>query len=200
MKCINCFHVKTHVTNSRPHSKPSVWRRRTCPKCQTTFTTYERPSLDEQPILVHDGQTMPFNIGRLTISIARSFQHNLHAARYDSLRLAETVEAKLLTSGTSLSADDIAVTWTQQNQDELRAAQTERVQVVTAQIAKNPKSVDLYSKRADAYFFLGEFDKALADLQAAVASLKLGFEIKGVAIRDGQLPTPVQHAIKATER
>ena len=108
MKCINCFHVKTHVTNSRPHSKPSVWRRRTCPKCQTTFTTYERPSLDEQPILAHDGQTMPFNIGRLTISIARSFQHNLHAARYDSLRLAETVEAKLLTSGTSLSADDIA--------------------------------------------------------------------------------------------
>ena len=51
---------------------------------------------------------MPFNIGRLTISIARSFQHNLHAARYDSLRIAETVEAKLLTSGTSLSADDIA--------------------------------------------------------------------------------------------
>ena len=41
---------------------------------------------------------------------------------------------------------------------------------------------------------------ALADLQAAVASLKLGVEIKGVAIRDGQLPTPVQQAIKSTER
>lgn len=51
---------------------------------------------------------MPFNIGRLTISIARSFQHNLHAARYDSLRLAETIEATLLKSGTPLSADDIA--------------------------------------------------------------------------------------------
>ncbi len=67
-----------------------------------------------------------------------------------------------------LSAEDIATTWTQQHQDELQAAQTERVQVATAQIAKNPKSVDLYSKRADAYFFLGEFDKALADYEEMV--------------------------------
>ena len=41
---------------------------------------------------------------------------------------------------------------------------------------------------------------ALSSLQGAVAPLKLGVEIKGLAIRDVQLPTPVQQAIKATER
>lgn len=41
---------------------------------------------------------------------------------------------------------------------------------------------------------------AVGSLQAAVAPLKLGVEIKGLVIRDVQLPTPVQQAIKATER
>ena len=41
---------------------------------------------------------------------------------------------------------------------------------------------------------------ALASLQAAVAPLKLGVEIKGLAIREVQLPTPVQQAMKASER
>lgn len=109
MKCINCFHIKTQVANTRPkQNNPQVWRRRTCPRCQTTFTTYERPSLDDRLVLDHDGHSQPFNLGRLIISISRSFQHNSNAAKYDSLYLAETIESTLLLSGKPLSTDDIA--------------------------------------------------------------------------------------------
>ena len=96
MICINCFHVKTKVVNSRPHTKPSVWRRRKCNRCQAVFTTYEKPSLDDRPILQNNSQADVFNIGRLIISISRSFQHDTKAAKYASLHLAETVESKLI--------------------------------------------------------------------------------------------------------
>ena len=109
MICINCFHAKTNVTNSRPHKKsPSIWRRRSCQACQAVFTTYERPSLDEQPVLRRDNVSVPFNIGKLTVSIARSFQHNKQSADYSSYLLAQTIETKLLIHGKNLSTDDIA--------------------------------------------------------------------------------------------
>lgn len=108
MKCINCFHVKTKVTNSRPNQKPVVWRRRNCPRCKTVFTTYERPSLDERQILDHQGAKSSFNLGRLIISISKSFHHNPSQAKIDSLFLAETVETKLIMHGKDLSVDDIS--------------------------------------------------------------------------------------------
>lgn len=109
MICINCFHAKTTVANSRRHKKqPSVWRRRYCNQCQTTFTTYERPSLDDQPVLGRNGSINPFNIGKLTISIARSFHHNKQQADLASYPLAQTIETKLLLSGREISSDDIS--------------------------------------------------------------------------------------------
>lgn len=108
MICVNCFHVKTKVYNSRPHKKPAVWRRRQCLNCLAVFTTYERPALDDQMILARDGSKHPYSIGKLIVSISRSFSHNSHSAQFDSLHLAETVETTLLTSGKELSADDIA--------------------------------------------------------------------------------------------
>lgn len=108
MICINCFHAKTQVTNSRPHKQPAVWRRRRCSNCKTVFTTYERPSLDGQLILGGDQTPHPFNIGKLLTSIARSFQHNKQAADYDSYFLAQTIETRLLMSKRQLSSDDIS--------------------------------------------------------------------------------------------
>lgn len=108
MICIYCFHTKTRVANSRPHKKqPQVWRRRQCPQCETIFTTYERPASDDLIVtrrrLVGTGakHTKPteetFNIGKLTLSIARAAQHNQQQAEYDSFSLASTIEIKLLT-------------------------------------------------------------------------------------------------------
>ncbi|MES2791781.1 MAG: hypothetical protein V4719_19330 [Planctomycetota bacterium] len=65
-------------------------------------------------------------------------------------------------------AEDLAATWTQKDQDELLATQTERIKNLTVRIAATPKSTDLYSKRGDAYFFLGDFDKSLADYEQMV--------------------------------
>lgn len=112
MFCINCFHAKTSVTNSRPHKKqPSIWRRRACANCGTLFTTYERPSLaDNTPIHLPSGGTDTFNLGRLIISIAASFSHNQKEGTYSALWLAMTVEDTLSSQRTSLSPDDIAAT------------------------------------------------------------------------------------------
>lgn len=59
-------------------------------------------------VLQQDGKSQPFNIGRLIISINRSFQHNPEAGRLDSLALAETVQWRILRETRTPSADDIA--------------------------------------------------------------------------------------------
>lgn len=110
MFCINCFHKTTKVTNSRPHKKtPSVWRRRHCPACGTTFTTTERPSLaDNRLISLPGGDTQLFNLGKLIISIAGAFSHDQEKASYDALWLAQTVEDTLSTEYGIITTDDIA--------------------------------------------------------------------------------------------
>lgn len=127
MFCINCFHTNTSVSNSRPSKKqPQVWRRRTCSKCQTTFTTYERPSLaDNKVIILDDNTTDSFNLGRLILSIAKAFTHSPNDAKYNSLWLAQTVEDTLSTEHQTLGPDDIAATTHQvlKKFDELAAIQ-----------------------------------------------------------------------------
>ena len=127
MFCINCFHSKTSVANSRPHKKqPSVWRRRVCSKCGSVFTTLERPSLvDSTPIQLPSGGTDSFNLGILIISIARAFSHAPEAGKHHALWLAQTVESTLVTQIQSLTPEDIeAVTHQVLKQfDELAAMQ-----------------------------------------------------------------------------
>ena len=127
MFCINCFHPATRVVNSRPHKKqPSVWRRRSCPKCRTVFTTYERPSLAEnKKIAIPSGETDTFNLGKLVISIANSFTHRPVEAKYHSLWLAQTVEDTLSTEYPVITVNDIAAVTHQvlKQFDELAAVQ-----------------------------------------------------------------------------
>ena len=109
MICINCFHEKTTVTNSRRHKKhPSIWRRRRCPQCGSIFTTYETPSLDGKLVLDHNRNKQPFNIGKLTVSISKSFQHDAEKADFVSFSLTQTVEEKLIIEVKEPSVDDIA--------------------------------------------------------------------------------------------
>lgn len=127
MFCINCFHKNTLVSNSRPHKKqPQIWRRRKCSSCGASFTTYERPSLaDNKPIHKPDGTTTPFNLGKLIISISRSFTHNATEGASSSLWLAQTVEDTLSTQYTTITPEDIEVVTHQvlKRFDELAAVQ-----------------------------------------------------------------------------
>ncbi len=131
MICVNCFHGKTKVTNSRPHKKAAgTWRRRQClnQACGTTFTTYEKPALDDS-VSVHYGNDgtakAAFSLSKLTLSIAGSFTHDPVARQLHSLPLAETVEQLLISQVRQPSADDIAATTHQvlKRFDELAALQ-----------------------------------------------------------------------------
>ena len=97
MKCIYSENEPTRVVNSRANKKaPIVWRRRQGVASGVTFTTYERPSLAEnKPVTLPNDKQDTFNLGRLIISIAAAFTHDDHAAKYDSLWLAQTVEDRL---------------------------------------------------------------------------------------------------------
>ena len=113
MICVNCFHGKTKVTNSRPHKKqPGTWRRRQCESCRAIFTTYEKPALDESTMIHYPatgghGTQAPFSLSKLTLSIAASFSHDQIARQLHSLPLAETVEQLLISQVKSPSVDDI---------------------------------------------------------------------------------------------
>lgn len=102
MICINCFHIKTSVINSRPHKKQSsVWRRRHCSRCSSTFTTHERVALsDQRTVLGSDGSQQPFNLGRLIISLHQAFAHMPDNGKKDTLWLAHTIETLLVAQTT----------------------------------------------------------------------------------------------------
>lgn len=111
MFCINCFYPTTKVTNSRPHKKnPTIWRRRHCSHCGATFTTRERPSLEENQIVQVAGRPEGFNLGRLTLSIARAFTHSEEEAKNNSLWLAQSVEDILSSQRETITPEDIEAT------------------------------------------------------------------------------------------
>jgi transcriptional regulator NrdR family protein len=133
MICVNCFHEKTKVTNSRPHKKGAgTWRRRNCTHCGLTFTTYEKPALDDSIDVLYpsigeptSGTKAPFSLSKLTLSIAASFSHDKVTQQLHSLSLAETVEQLLISQIKQPSVDDIAATTHQvlKRFDELAALQ-----------------------------------------------------------------------------
>lgn len=98
MFCINCFHGKTNVTNSRAHKKqPQIWRRRCCESCGFTFTTYENFALDELLLIADGDKSTPYNRGRLLASIIESLRptgDDMSQAYW----LVTTIEEKLITA------------------------------------------------------------------------------------------------------
>lgn len=91
MLCPICQRPSTDVVNSRPHKKrSSVWRRRNCSSCDTTFTTTESPRI-EWRVRYDTGSVAPLNKGILIVSIARSFQHDPHAGAEAASDLADTI-------------------------------------------------------------------------------------------------------------
>lgn len=137
MFCINCLYKDTRVVNSRSKkSQPLIWRRRHCTQCDHIFTTHETPSLtDNMAVHIAPKKHTPFNIGRLTLSIAAAFTHAPHTAKEHSFALAKTVETILTTEVKLITPEEIAaITHTVLKRfDELAGLQyAARHQLVTA--------------------------------------------------------------------
>lgn len=104
MLCINCQSPKTNVLNSRPHkTQPRVWRRRSCPKCQTIVTTYEFVATADQVSVAGN----PFSVAQLCISLNRYLADNYSPD--DAFELAQTV-GEALARRPTVSRKDVAVT------------------------------------------------------------------------------------------
>lgn len=113
MFCVKCLHPDTNVVNSRPHKKyPGVWRRRKCPQCGHLFTTEEHPKFTDSYTIhsIHTEVTQGFNPGKLTISVAAAFGHDMDHGKEVAWSLTETIMAllsKRIPSG-DCSTDDLS--------------------------------------------------------------------------------------------
>ena len=70
MRCPYCGRDDTQVKDSRPAEEgATIRRRRSCPGCQSRFTTFERVQLREITVLKADGRRVPFDREKLARSI-----------------------------------------------------------------------------------------------------------------------------------
>jgi len=70
MRCPYCGRDDTQVKDSRPAEEgAAIRRRRSCPNCQSRFTTFERVQLREITVLKTDGRRVPFDREKLSRSI-----------------------------------------------------------------------------------------------------------------------------------
>jgi transcriptional repressor NrdR len=70
MRCPYCGRDDTQVKDSRPAEEgAAIRRRRSCPGCQSRFTTFERVQLRELTVLKTDGRRVPFDREKLRRSI-----------------------------------------------------------------------------------------------------------------------------------
>lgn len=100
MVCIYCGSA-TQVTNSRLQKRVnSVWRRRTCQLCKTTFTTIEQPDLASTLVIKRSQRHIePFERDKLFISIYESCKHRPQALR-DATALMVTAVGQILKANT----------------------------------------------------------------------------------------------------
>ena len=71
MRCPFCGHEESQVKDSRPTEDGAVIRRRrSCPQCDSRFTTFERVQLRELTIVKRTGRRQPFEREKLVRSIS----------------------------------------------------------------------------------------------------------------------------------
>jgi len=70
MRCPFCGHDDTQVKDSRPtDDNAAIRRRRSCPSCQSRFTTFERVQIRELVVVKKDGGRAPFDREKLVKSL-----------------------------------------------------------------------------------------------------------------------------------
>ncbi len=70
MRCPFCGNEETGVKDSRPtEDNSAIRRRRSCPKCEQRFTTFERVQLREMTVLKDGGRKQPFDRDKIIKSM-----------------------------------------------------------------------------------------------------------------------------------
>ena len=70
MRCPNCSHEGSGVTDSRPKEKSeAIYRRRKCKNCGHRFTTHERVPLHDLTVVKSTGEQEPFDREKLFRSL-----------------------------------------------------------------------------------------------------------------------------------
>ncbi len=70
MRCPFCGNEETGVKDSRPSEDNStIRRRRSCPKCEQRFTTFERVQLREMTVIKEGGRNQPFDRDKIIKSM-----------------------------------------------------------------------------------------------------------------------------------
>lgn len=111
MFCINCFHAKTRVANSRGSKKTAqTWRRRICNNCGQVFTTIESATVKIE-VIDSCGVIAHFSKPRLASNIAGYLTNEPHDKLADSaFWLAETIEQQLIASNLKkLNLNDLTI-------------------------------------------------------------------------------------------
>ncbi len=106
MRCPFCGHDDTQVKDSRPtEDNSAIRRRRSCPACNSRFTTFERVQIRELIVVKKDGRRTPFDRDKL----ARSIQVAVRKRAVDPdriERLVTSIQRRLESSGDTEIASD----------------------------------------------------------------------------------------------
>ncbi len=99
MRCPFCGFADTQVKDSRPtEDNTAIRRRRSCPKCGSRFTTFERVQLRELVVVKSDDSRAPFDREKLTRSISIAVRKRpVDAERVD--RMVNAIVRRLESSG-----------------------------------------------------------------------------------------------------
>lgn len=88
MRCPFCGFEDTQVKDSRPSEDGvAIRRRRSCPKCDARFTTFERVQLRDLIVMKSDGSRKPFDRDKL----ARSMRIALRKRPVDDEKLEQLI-------------------------------------------------------------------------------------------------------------
>ncbi len=75
MRCPFCGNEETAVKDSRPtEDNSAIRRRRSCPQCDSRFTTFERVQLREMTVIKAGGRKQPFDSDKLVKSMQIALQ------------------------------------------------------------------------------------------------------------------------------
>lgn len=99
MKCSQCNYIDTKVIESRDVSDgDAIRRRRSCPKCNYRFTTYERIERPQLVVIKHNGTRELFNREKLLSGLYRACEKTT-TSNLQIEQIVSNIETKLYALG-----------------------------------------------------------------------------------------------------